>query len=459
MSEGLADLEAELTGALMVRGAPGFEAEVATFNSSLLHTPLIIVCAETVADVQAAVRYATKYGVQLGVHATGHGYTSFTDGLMVSVRRLNSMTLDVEGHLVTVGAGVRWREVLEASAPHGLSPLAGSSTDVGVVGYLLGSGIAITGRAFGFGTDRVIALEMVTLDGEFRKVDAITEPDLFWGLRGGGGNLGIVTSVTFELVELASFYGGGIYFDGTHVRDVLSAYASWTTTLVEEMCTSLALVWLPPDPSLPEPLRGKLVAHLRVVYLGSESDGDEILAPMRASGPVLLDSVTQMAVTAMDDVHGDPPSAIPFYARGTLFGDINDDTIDAMLSVVGPDVAVPMLMWDLRHQGGAFSREPAVPNAICGRDAAFNWQVVGLATPECVDAVQLVVDQSITATEPWSTGHTLVNLHGAVKDDVDRARAFDSAGYDRMVELVRRYDPQGLLRHGHSIARSVGQSR
>lgn len=454
-SSGLSELAAALTGTVIERGEPGFDDELATFNSAVVHTPFAVVCAETVTDVQATLRYATAHGVAVGVHSTGHGYTSFTDGVMVSVRRLDSMELDPERHLISVGAGVRWGAVLDAAAPLGLAPLAGSSTDVGVVGYSLGGGLSIMGRAFGMGVDQVRALEVVTLDGEVRQVDAQSEPDLFWGLRGGGGNLGVVTRITVELVAVTEFYGGGIYFDGAHMRDILVAYGEWTQSIPDELCTSLAMIWMPPSPAVPEPLRGKTVAHLRVCYLGEPSAGDEMLAPMRAAAPALIDHVSMTPVTQLDAIHGDPPEPIPFYLRGTLLREVTEQTADALLSIVGTDVQVPMLLWDLRHQQGAFSRTPEHPSAVDGREAAFNLQVVGLDLPEASPAVHAVVDAATLAMDPWSTGGTILNVHGSVKDEADRRRAFDDATYERLVALVRKYDPQGLLRHGHSIARTA----
>ena len=450
----VSELAGVLTGAVILRGESGFDEELATFNTSVVHTPFAVVCAESVADVQATVRFATAHGIAVGVHSTGHGYTSFTEGIMVSMRRLDSLEIDPERHLITVGAGVRWHAVLEAAAPLGLAPLAGSSTDVGVVGYSLGGGLSIMGRAFGMGVDQVHALEVVMMDGEVRQVDAHSEPDLFWGLRGGGCNLGVVTRITVELVAVTEFYGGGIYFDGAHMRDILIAYGEWTQSIPDEMCTSLAMIWMPPSPAVPEPLRGRVIAHLRVCYLGEGGSGDEMLAPMRAVAPALIDHVSMIPVTNLDAIHGDPPEPIPFYLRGTLLREVTAQTADALLSIVGADVQVPMLLWDLRHQQGAFARIPEHAAAISGRDAAFNLQVVGLDLPEASVAVHAVVDAATLAMDPWSTGETILNVHGAVKDEADRRRAFDDVTYERLVGLVHRYDPQGLLRHGHSIARA-----
>ena len=267
-------LAAELTGPLLLPGSPEYEQEIATFNTSLRHSPQLVVGAANVSDVQAAVRYATTHALPLGVHATGHGYTSFKDGVLISTRRLDTLMLDPAERTVTVGAGVRWRAVIDAAAPYGLAAVSGSAPDVGVVGYSLGGGLALMGRTFGFGSDRVRSLELVTMDGRLRHVDAVTEPELFWALCGGSGNLGIVTRMTVELVEVSTVYGGGIYFAAEHAAAVLKAYVSWVDTLPERTNTSIAMSWLPSVPELPEPLRGQTVLHLRFCHVGDAAEGD-----------------------------------------------------------------------------------------------------------------------------------------------------------------------------------------
>jgi FAD/FMN-containing dehydrogenase len=451
----VSELAAELSGPLLLPGSPAYEREIAPFNTALRHTPQLVVGAANVSDVQAAVRYATAHDLPVGVHATGHGYTSFKDGVLISTRRLDALTLDPARRTVTVGAGVRWRAVIDAAVPHGLAPVAGSAPDVGVVGYSLGGGLALMGRTFGFGTDRVRSLDLVTMDGRLRYVDAVSEPELFWALCGGSGNLGIVTEMTVELVEVSTVYGGGIFFAAEHAVAVLHAYTSWADALPERTNTSVAMAWLPPAPDVPEPLRGQTVVHLRVCHVGDAEEGERLLAPMREVAPALLDDVAEVPFSAVDSIHRDPVSPLPFYARGVMLREATGETIDALLAVVGPDTQIPMLIWDLRRQGGAFSRGPVAGNAVCGRDAAYNLQVVALSIPGTVEAMQAGVEAAMAAVEPWSTGRTVTNLHGMIGDETDRARAWDPATYRRLVALVRELDPAGLLRHGHTIGRQA----
>src|SRR5262249_46496333 len=161
-----------------------------------------------------------------------------------------------------VGAGVKWRPVIDAAAEHGLAPLNGSSSDVGVVGYTLGGGLGPMARTYGFAADHVLALGVGPAGGQIRRVDADHYPDLFWALRGGKGNFGIVTAIEFELVPVTRLYGGGIFFPGAAAPEVLHEFAHWSKQMPEEVTTSVALLRLPDFPFIPEPLRGKLSVHL-----------------------------------------------------------------------------------------------------------------------------------------------------------------------------------------------------
>lgn len=449
-----AALAADLTGPLLLPGSADYEQEIAAFNSAIRHRPDLVIGAATAADVRAALRYAAAHRLPVGVQATGHGATAPLDtGVLISTRRLDGLAVDPVARTSTVGAGVRWREVIAAAAVHGLAPLSGSSSDVGAVGYTLGGGLPVMGRTFGFAADRVQALDVVTADASLRHVDANSDPELFWGLCGGKGNLGIVTAMTIELVEVATVYGGGVFYPAAHIPAVLHAYPDWAATLPEQTSTSVAILRLPPVPEIPEPLRGQTVAHLRVCHVGDSTTGERLVAPMRAVAPALLEHLADIPYTAVDTVHQDPDHPVLFCHRGALLHELTGETIDALLAVAGPDVHAPLMLCELRQMGGALHHGPAAGNAVGGRDGAYSLFAIGLLTPEKAQTAPVAVDAVIAAAEPWSTGHTLANLHGPLGDEADRARAWDSTTYQRLADLSRRLDPAGLLRPGHSVGR------
>ncbi|MGH3495915.1 MAG: FAD-binding oxidoreductase [Nocardioidaceae bacterium] len=321
----------------------GYDEEVATFNLATAHRPEVVVGATGTADVVAAVCWARQAGLPVAVQATGHGANSPVDhGVMVNTRRMTGVRIDPAARTATIGAGAKWKAVIDAATPHGLAPLSGSSSDVGVVGYTVGGGLPVLGRAFGYAADMVRSFEVVTGDGQVQQVDAEHEPELFWALRGGKGNVGIVTSLVCGLVPLGRFYGGGVFFPGSAAPRLLDSYRQWTATLADTTCTALALLRLPPLPDIPEPLRGQFVVHLRFVHLGDRSEGEALLAPMRAVAPAIIDAVDEMGYADIDHVHQDPDHPVPAKENNTLLRELTPEAVDALLEVVGPDASSPL---------------------------------------------------------------------------------------------------------------------
>lgn len=441
-----------LAGRLLEPLSPRWQEELAAFNAAHVHSPVAVVAAESADDVRTAVQYAADHGLTVSVQATGHGANApYVEGLMISTRRMTGVSVDPAARTARVEAGAKWRAVLDAAAPLGLAPLSGSSSDVGVVGYTVGGGLPVLGRALGFSADHVRSLEVVTADGRLRRVDAEHEPDLFWGLRGGKANLGIVTALTVELFEITTLYGGGVFYAEEHIPAVLDGFREWTAGLPETCCTSVAVMRLPGFPDIPEPLRGRTLAHLRVAHAGAADEGERLLGPMRALAPALVDTVAEMPYAALDAIHQDPVHPVPFYERATLLRELTPDTMATILEQVGPGVASPLLACELRHLGGALGRPASVPNAVGGRDAAYSLFALAVLAGPGAEAGPDAADRLVASASPWSTGQTVLNMHGRPGDEADRARAWDPETYRRLRDLRRRYDPTGLIRAGHAL--------
>ena len=195
----------------------------------------------------------------------------------------------------------------------GLASLHGSSPSVGAIGYTAGGGIPLLAREYGFAADHVRAVELVTADGRLRRLTEDEDPDLFWAVRGGKGNFGVITAMEIGLVPRNRLYGGGLFFPGERAAEVLSSWREWSLTVPENMSTSLALLRLPPLPEVPEPLRQGLAIHVRIAYTGSAGEGEKLVAPLRSLGARVLDTVAEMPYAAVPSIHMDPPEPIPHY--------------------------------------------------------------------------------------------------------------------------------------------------
>ena len=445
---------------LLVRGlvyAPGdssFEAEAAAFNLATHHTPDLILAAVNPDDVVAAVRWASSRGMSMSVQSTGHGAANaITDGLLISTRYMLELSIDPEERVARVGAGIRWRDVLRAAAPYGLTGLHGSTGDVGVVGYTLGGGLPLLGRKYGFASDHVLAFELVTPDGTLRRVDAASEPRLFALLRGGKGNFGIVTAMEFFLFPAGELYAGGVFYDGACAKEVLAGFRSWTQDLPSDASASLAFLRLPDLEDVLPFLRGTFVMHVRFAWQGGAEEGSALLAPMRTVAPVLMDTAGLLPHERLDEIHGDPQHPVPSREGGMLLKGFAPGLEDALLAFAGPESTAPLLLTEIRLMGGALATPPGAAGADCvgGRDAGLSFFTAGIMAPPVAHLVPAAVQAARDALEPYGTGGTAVNLHGYLSAPELAAVAWPEEMRARMGSAKAQLDPQNLFRHGHAI--------
>lgn len=440
-------------GTVLAGDDPGTAAEVFAFNTAVTHRPSVVVGAACADDVVAAVRFAIRHRLTLGVQATGHGAARpMRGGLLVTTHRMAEVSVDPVRRTARIGAGAKWAKVIAAAAPYGLAPLSGSTSDVGAVGYTLGGGMGPMGRRYGFAADRVRSVEIVTGDGRLRTVCPDDPTGLFWGVRGGKGNLGIVTAIEVDLVPVSRLYGGAIFFPAKDAAAVLHTWREWVQTVPEEMTSSVALLRIPDIEGAPPPLRGRLSVHLRIAYLGEAADGARLVAPLRAVAPALLDGVREMPFTESDSIHLDPTTPGPSWVSSMLLADLPAEAVDALLATAGPEVDVPLIMAELRHMGGALRRPPEVPNAVAGRDAAYSLFLLGPEAPGVGRAVSLAGAAVLEALAAWRASQRLVNFLGSEDETRAVTRAYPAEVAARLSELKDRFDPHGLFRYGHTLS-------
>lgn len=414
------------------------------WNVAVPVAPAAVVLVTTAVDVADVMRFAEPRGLRVAVQATGHGAVPIgSDTILVLTAGLTACVVDAVTRTARVGAGVRWQQVIDAAAPHGLAPLCGSAPGVGVVGYLTGGGVGPLVRTVGLSSDYVTAFELVTGAGEVLWVTPERHADLFWGVRGGKAMLGIVTSVEFELPHIPEFYGGAIYFDGSSAAEVLHAWRNWGAALPETVNTSVAIQQLPPLPGVPEPLAGRMTVALRYTAVGDADEARRLLAPMRAAAPVLLDTVAVLPYAAIGAVHADPVDPMPCHEDQALLRELSSEAVDTILAAAGP--GSPQTLVEIRMLGGALAREPLHRSAFCHRDAAYALSVIGVLAPGADDhGVVGHASALVASMAPWATGGQLPNFASSV--DAGRpARVYREDTLHWLNALARRYDPAGVL--------------
>ncbi|KQY22232.1 hypothetical protein ASD16_16555 [Cellulomonas sp. Root485] len=433
-------LASEITGPVLTPDEEGFAEEVTPHNRAVVNTPDVAVGATSTQDVVAAVRWAAEHRVPLTMLATGHGATTpVTSGVLLTTRRLGAVEVDPDTRVATVGAGASWTDVVPVADAHGLTPVAGSSAHVGVVGYLLGGGIGPFARSHGYSSDRIESFTVVTGSGEVVEASADEHPDLFWALRGGKVGLGVVTQVRLRLVAIPELYAGSLFFDAEHIETALRGWLAWTASADAETTTSAAIIRFPDFEAVPPFLRGRTALTLRVARPGDEAAGEAATAPLRALAPTFLDTVGVLPVARSAEIHNDPVDPAPSWVRGFMLSHADDDLATAWLGVVGPAADQPFVAVELRHVAGATGVDVPGGSAVSGRAADFVAGVVGVDPTQFGTTIPAAADAVADALAPWATAELNPNFAG-------RATAvWDPATADRLAEVRRTYDPAGVF--------------
>ncbi|WP_406864119.1 FAD-binding protein [Streptomyces sp. HUAS MG47] len=449
-----ARLGEQVRGTVLGPGDPGFDAGCSGFQTDYRHRPSVLVQAAGADDVAAAVAHAAAHGLPVAVQATGHGLSVPLDGgVLISTARMTGVTVDPAAATARIAAGTRVGAVVDAAARYGLAPLNGSSPDVSAVGYLLGGGLGLLGRQFGYAADHVRAVDVVTADGCHRHVTAERDPDLFWALRGAGANFGAVTAVEIDLVPVSRIYGGELTFDTARSPHLLEAYRQWTATLPEELTSSVSTIDYPDVAAFPGHWRGRHVAHVRIAYTGDSRTGEELVAPLRAAGPTLTDTLGEMPYTECADIYHDPPYPHAYLGDNVLLREFDAETAASLAESTGPGAPV-MCVLDVRHLGGALGRPPEVPNAVGHREARYLVRVLTPLDGTDLDEARATHRKVLDALAPARVGRFHNLVYGGCADgaaDEPPVDYWEPADHRRLAALKARHDPANLFRCNRNI--------
>jgi FAD/FMN-containing dehydrogenase len=421
------------------------------WNLAVDQQPAAVALPESAHDVAAIVRWARERGLRVAPQGTGHNahaLGSLAHTVLLKTERMRGVAIDVRKQRARVDAGVLWAEVTNAAADHGLAALAGSSPDVGVVGYTLGGGVSWLGRRHGLAANSVTAIELVNADGELIRVDSEHNTDLFWALRGGGGSFGVVTALEFALYPLTDVYAGILFFPLERGATVLRAWRRWVETVPDEVTSVGRLFRFPPIPAIPEDLRGRSFAVVEAASMLGKDATDELLRPLRELEPE-LDTFATIPVHELDRLHMDPEQPVPGEGDGMVLSDLNDAAIDALIKTAGSGSRSPLLSVELRHAGGALALKAPGGGALSSIDGGFLMFAVGMApTPELGAAVRAHVELVQNALAPWDAGRTFSNF--ATKRERGE-RLFGDVNYRRLQAVKAAVDPDDVFRSNHPV--------
>ena len=440
-------LHAQLDGALVLPGAPGYDADRTPWLRVVDQYPALIVEAASLADITRALAFARAHQLPLAVQATGHGIARpCNGGLLLHLAKLKTICLDLAARTVRVGAGVSWKELLAETQPHGLVAPSGQVSSVGVVGYLLGGGIGWLVRKYGMGCADVLAATVVTAAGAVVRASPTEQPDLFWALRGGGGNFGVVAEIELRLrAEPDDVLAGLRWFPLSQAATLLPAYRDWAAGLAAATSTVFRFDSVPDKPSFPAALRGKVACVVGLCH-ADRATADQVRASLQVFGEPALDQVKFMSYSAVADL--DPASHEPSaqtYGQGAYLRDLSEATIQRLLAVAKSKMP-PLFLVELLQLGGVLIPSAAGPDepAFHTSAAPFMLHIVTPTAKSSWAELAQATDETLALLAPSLTGERYYNyLRGDEQPHV--ATAFTASAWARLRALKRQLDPENLF--------------
>ena len=441
--------QTSLRGALLRPGEAAYETTRMIPNGMIDRRPALIACCTGVADVCACVRFAQEHALLVSVRGGGHsvaGAAVCDGGLMIDLARMQGVRVDLARQTVRAEGGTTWGGLDHETQAFGLATPGGVVRSTGIAGLTLGGGHGFLMRSYGLACDNVRAMDLVVADGRFLTASATEHAELFWGLRGGGGNFGIVTSFEYQLHPVGSLLAGLLIYPLGQAREVLRHYRELTSTAPDALGTIAALATLPD---------GTPAVVLIVAYNGRIEDGERLLHPLRTFGPPLADQVGPMSYMALQSIseHFNPPG-LRNYNRSDYLQALSDDAIATMVEHFAT-VPTPQTHIVIEHLGGAVRRSGPDDTAVAYREAPYNMLTVGIWENPVADAQNIRWARALwERMQPFSAGGAYINYMGDEGEDRVRA-AYSPAKYERLVGLKNRYDPTNMFRLNQNIKPTV----
>jgi FAD/FMN-containing dehydrogenase len=446
-------LRQQVRGELVSPGDEGYEQARRVYNGMIDKRPLLVLQARDAADVMAAVVYARENALELSVRGGGHsvpGFGTNDGGVVIDLSRMRSVLVDPKAMKARAEGGATWGDFNHATYPFGLATTGGVISTTGVGGLTLGGGIGYLTRRFGLSCDNLVSCDVVTADGTFRTASETENADLFWALRGGGGNFGVVTSFEFRLHPVKDVFGGPMFFELKHAAEVLRFYREFIRHAPEEFGGFPAFQIAPPLPFIPEKRHGDPLCLFVACWSGPMDQGEKALKALHGVAPVVAEHVGPMPYPALNAAF-DPllPPGMQHYWKANFVKELTDEAISAHLEH-GPKVPAVTSTMHIYPINGACQRAGPPATAFGHREASFAAVIAGM-WPDPADNKKNIkwVRDYYDAIAPHSETGGYTNF--AAADDQDRAPANYGASYERLVQVKRKYDPGNLFHLNQNV--------
>ncbi len=443
-----------VSGTVVVPGDEGYEEARHVWNGMIDKRPALIVRCQTPADVVASVNFARDNDLLVAVRGGAHnvaGHGTCDGGLVIDLSGMKRVIVDTLARTATAEAGCTWADFDRATHPFGLATTGGLVSSTGIAGFTLGGGVGWLMRKYGLACDNLRAVNLVTADGRQVRASTTENSDLLWGVRGGGGNFGVVTDFEYDLHPVSTVLGGLVLHPAARAAEVLRFFREFVASAPDELTCIAVFLTAPPAPFVPVDLQLKPALAIAVCYAGDPAEGERFVQPLRAFGPPAADLIGPMPYPALQSMLDESaPKGLQNYWKSAFLNELSDPAIDVLVAQAAA-MRSPLSALHLHHLEGAVNHPAAAYSAFGQRDSRFVLNIVG-TWPDPADSVENTawVRDSYAAIGPHTTGGAYINFMGEEGQDRVRA-AYSSANYVRLVTLKRTYDPRNLFRLNQNI--------
>jgi FAD/FMN-containing dehydrogenase len=441
-------LRASVKGTILTSTDEGWDAARTPWNLAIERAPALIALPADSTDVVAVVAFARRNRLRVAPQSSGHNAGSLgplEDAVLISTGQLNDVSIDVDGRTARVGAGAVWGAVSAATDETGLFALAGSAVDVGIAGYTLGGGLGWLSRKHGLAANHVLSIELVTPDGVLREIGPSSSPDLFWAVRGGAANFGVVTAIEFRLFRYPDVTAGMFLWPYERHLEILDAWHRWTGAAPDEVTSALRIMHFPPLDRLPPFLSGRSVVVIDGVIIGDDAAAEPILRDLRALAPE-IDTWAPATPQTLSALHMDPTQPTAGLSATMLLDRLDRDGLEAFAAAIPPDG--PLRLAELRHLGGALTEAPEGAGASGSLPGEYLLCVLGAGSNSSNPAIEPALQKFLSAMAPYDTGKVFANF---AERPVEAPRLFADANYRRLQEIRAHTDPDEVMLAGHPI--------